>query len=74
MKNPAIVDKENNTEDKNNGFLTLFTNKKVPEAAIPNNAMLITINAKWYHWAMEKNLINEISSINVAKEIKNNPM
>lgn len=74
IKNPIIVDKENKTEDKNNGFLTFLINKNVPEAAIPNNAMLIIIKAKWYHCAIEKNLIREISNINVANEIKNNPM
>ena len=74
MKNPIIVDKENNVEDRHNGFLTFLTNKKVPEAAMPNKAILIIINAKWYHCDIEKNRIKEISSINVANEIKNKPI
>lgn len=42
-----MVDKENNNDEINNGSLTFFANKKVPEAAMPNKAMLITMNAKW---------------------------
>ena len=74
MKNATIVDKENNIEDENNGFWIFLMNKKVPEAATPNKAMLMSIKAKWYHCAIEKNLIREISSINVANEIKNKPV
>ena len=73
IRNPIIVEMENKTEDKDKGFLSFFIAKKVPEAAMPNNAMLTTIKAKWYHWLIEKNLIKLISKANVANEIRNIP-
>ena len=72
-KKPIKADKENNIDDKNNGFFNFLIAKKVPEAAIPNKAILTIINAKWYHCDIEKNLIKLISKAKVAKEIKNMP-
>ena len=45
-KKPVKTDIENNIEEKNNGFFNFLIAKKVPEAAMPNNAMLTTIKAK----------------------------
>ena len=64
---------ENNIDDKNNGFFNFFIVKKVPEAAMPNNAILTIINPKWYHCDMEKNLNKLISRAKVANEIRNMP-
>ena len=74
MKKPTKTDKENNTDEKNKGLFIFFIAKKVPEAAIPNNAILTTMNAKWYPCDMEKNLIKLISKARVANEIKNIPI
>ena len=74
MKKPIKTDKENNIDEKNKGLFIFFIAKKVPEAAIPNNAILTTINAKWYHWDIEKNLIKLISKAKVANEIKKIPI
>ena len=73
IKKPIKTDKENNIDEINNGSFNFLIVKKVPEAAIPNNAILTTINAKWYHWLIEKNLIKLISKARVASEIKNIP-
>ena len=68
-----MVERENKIDDKNKGFFNFLIVKKVPEAAIPNNAMLTTIKAKWYHCDIEKNLIKLISKAKVANDIKNIP-
>ena len=72
-KKPIRVEKENNIEEINNGFFVFFIVKKVPDAAMPNKAMLTIINAKLYHWDIEKNLIKVTSSAKVANEIKKIP-
>lgn len=66
-----MVDNEKRIEELNNMFLDLifFIDKNVPEAAMPNNAIETTINAKWYHWDIEKSLIRDISKAKVAREI-----
>ena len=73
IKNPIKTDKENDIDEINNGFFNLLIVKKVPEAAMPNKAMLTTMNAKWYHWLTEKNLIKLISKAKAANEIKKIP-
>jgi hypothetical protein len=47
------------------------TDKNVPAAPIPKRAMLITRNAKWYHWATESILVKDTCSISIAMETAN---
>jgi hypothetical protein len=37
--------------------------RKVPLAANPNRAMLMIMNARWFHWLIEKNLARRISNM-----------
>ncbi|MFQ6052163.1 MAG: hypothetical protein ACE5K4_10785 [Candidatus Hydrothermarchaeota archaeon] len=67
--------------EKKKSILSVFffnrdgkTYKKVPLAPNPNNAMLTTIKAKWYHWVTENILVRDISNRRVAIERKNMPM
>ena len=48
MKKPAIAVRENRIDDKNKTslFFIFLIDKNVPDAAMPNKAMLTTIKAK----------------------------
>ena len=36
--------------------------RKVPLAANPNSAMLMTMKERWFHWLMEKTRVRSISN------------
>jgi hypothetical protein len=42
--------------------------KKLPDAANPKSAMLITMKERWFHWLMEKTLVSRTSKAREERE------
>ena len=45
--------------------------RKIPLAANPKRAMLMIMNARWFHWLIEKNLASRISNMIEDTETRN---
>ncbi|MFQ5485959.1 MAG: hypothetical protein ACE5DO_11595 [Desulfobacterales bacterium] len=58
-------------EDKRfpaSSILVLRILKKLPDAAKPKSAMLMTMKERWFHWLMEKTLVSSTSKDREERE------